>query len=199
MKGYYFITDSKLSRRGNISDVRCALAAGVEIVQYREKSLDTHLMYLEALKLRKLCKDITFIVNDRLDLTLAVGADGLHLGQEDIPYAVARRILGGRKIIGLTVNTLKEALEAQQLGVDYIGVAPIFATGTKTGAGRSVGTRMLKAVRKKIKIPIVAIGGINLHNAPEVIQSGADGLCAISAVVTKPDVKKEILKFQRLF
>lgn len=199
MKGYYFITDSRLSRKGNISDVRCALAAGVKIVQYREKSLDTCLMYLEALKLKRLCKDITFIVNDRLDLALAVGADGLHLGQEDIPYAVARKILGKRKIIGLTVNTLKEAIQAQQLGVDYIAVAPIFATGTKIDAGKAVGTRLLKAIRKKVKVPIVAIGGINLRNAPEVIRCGADALCAISAVVANPNVKKEISKFRRLF
>jgi thiamine-phosphate pyrophosphorylase len=199
MKGYYFITDSRLSRRGNISDVRCALAAGVEIVQYREKSLDTRLMYAEALKIRKLCKDTTFIVNDRLDLALAVGADGLHLGKKDIPYAVARKILGKRKIIGLTVSTLNEAMEAQQLGADYIAVAPIFATGTKIDAGKAVGTRLLKAIRKKVKVPIVAIGGINLHNAQEVIHSWADALCAISAVVAKPDVKKEIFKFRRLF
>ena len=199
MRGYYFITDSKLSRLGNISDIRCALAAGVKIVQYREKSLDTHLMYLEALKLRKLCKGITFIVNDRLDLALAVGADGLHLGSGDLPYAVARKLLGKKKIIGLTVHTLKGAMQAEELGANYIGVAPIFPTGTKRNAGRAVGTKLLKEIRRKVGIPIIAIGGISLLNAEEVIQSGSDGLCAISAVVTKPNVKKEVLKFQRLF
>jgi thiamine-phosphate pyrophosphorylase len=199
MKGYYFITDSRLSRQGNTSDVKNALAAGVEVVQYREKFLDSARMYEEALKLRKICKDITFIINDRLDLALGVNADGLHLGKKDIPYAVARRILGKKKIIGLTVHSLKEAMQAERLGADYIGVAPIFPTATKIDAQKPVGTKLLKEIRKKVNIPIVAIGGISLLNAEEVIRSGVDCLCAISAVVRKPNVRKEIMKFQRLF
>lgn len=199
LKGYYFITDAGLSRAGNLSDVKNALAAGVKAVQYRNKDGSTRQAYEEARKLRSLCKRALFLVNDRLDIALAVGADGVHLGNDDLPYAVARRMLGKNKIIGLTVHNLKEARQAQRLGADYVGIAPVFATKTKKDAGRPAGVRLIKQIRRQVPIPIIAIGGINLSNAAEVIAAGADGLCAISAVVTKPDVKKEISKFQALF
>ncbi|MFH1201615.1 MAG: thiamine phosphate synthase [Candidatus Omnitrophota bacterium] len=199
MMGYYFITDSRLSRRGNISDVKNALKVGVKIIQYRDKCACTKEMFDEALKLRKICKNITFLINDRLDIAVAVGADGVHLGQDDLSYSVARKILGKNKIIGVTVHNLKQAREAQRMGADYLGISPIFSTGTKKDAGIPVGVELLKEIKRCVSIPIVAIGGINLSNAHRVIQAGTDGLCAISAVVTKPDVKKEIEKFQRLF
>lgn len=199
LKGYYFITDSKLSRAGNTSDVKNAVASGVKIIQYRNKDASTKQMYEEALKLKSICKDIIFLINDRLDIALSVGADGLHLGSDDLPYKAARRLLGKNKIIGLTVHSVREAIEAQKLGADYIGVAPIFATRTKTDAGKPKGVRLIKEIRKRVSIPIIAIGGINLSSAREVIAAGADGLCAISAVVGKPDVKKEIEKFQALY
>ncbi len=199
MRGYYFITDASLSRAGNVSDVKAAVAAGVKVVQYREKQADTRKMYEEALKLRKICKHITFLVNDRMDLALAAAADGVHLGQDDLPYAAARKILGKQKIIGLTVHTVKEARQAQKLGADYLGVSPIFATHTKADAGEPKGVALIKQIRKQVSIPIIAIGGITLANAGEVIRAGADGLCAISAVVTKHDVRGEIERFQNLF
>ncbi len=199
MIGYYFITDSGLSRAGNISDVKNALAARVKFVQYREKKASTKEMYEEAFKLKRICKGNIFLVNDRIDIALAVGADGVHLGQEDLPYAVARKLLGKKKIIGLTVRSLREAKAAQKLGADYLGVSPVFSTTTKKGAGPPVGVRLINEIKKAVSIPLVAIGGINLLNAKEVILSGADGLCAISAIVTRPDVKKEIEKFQALF
>jgi thiamine-phosphate pyrophosphorylase len=199
LRGYYFITDSSLSRAGNISDVKNAVACGVKIVQYREKNAGTERMYREARKLKSICKGITFLINDRLDLALAVGADGVHLGCQDMPYRIARKLLGKNKIIGLTVHSLREAKKAQRLGADYIGISPIFATKTKRDVGRPAGIRLIKEIRKHVSIPIIAIGGISLSNAKKVIHSGADGLCAISAVVTKPDIKKEIRKFQGLF
>lgn len=199
IKGYYFITDSRLSRAGNISDVKNALATGVEAVQYRNKDAGTRQMYEEALKLRLLCKDALFIVNDRLDIALAVNADGVHLGGDDIPYKIARKLLGKNKTIGLTVHNVKEARQAERLGADYIGVSPIFATTTKKDALKPVGIRLIEEISRCVSIPVIAVGGINLSNAAEVIAAGADGLCAISAVVTKPDVKKEIGKFQALF
>jgi thiamine-phosphate pyrophosphorylase len=199
MKGFYFITDASLSRKGNISDVKNALAAGAEVVQYRNKIASTKEMYEEALKLRRICKDATFLINDRVDIALAVNADGVHLGGEDMPYEIARRFLGKKKIIGLTVHNVREALLAQKLDVDYLGVSPIFFTGTKQDAGKPIGLEMLKKIKKNISLPIVAIGGINLTNTPEVILAGADAVSAISAVVTKADVKREILKFQQLF
>lgn len=199
MIGYYFITDSSLSRAGNTSDLKNALAARVKFVQYRQKKASTQELYQEALKLRRMCKDNIFLVNDRVDIALAVDADGVHLGSEDLPYAVARKLLGKKRLIGLTVRSLGEAKVAQKLGADYLGVSPIFSTLTKKDAGLPTGARLIKEIKKSVSLPIVAIGGINLLNAPEVIRSGADGLCAISAVVTKPEVKKEIEKFQALF
>jgi len=199
MRGFYFVTDSLLSRRGNINDVKSALAAKVEVVQYREKGLSTREMYKEALVLRKMCRNVIFLVNDRLDIALGVDADGLHLGQEDLPYRIARKLLGKKKIIGLTVNNLSQAEEAQRLGVDYVGVSPIFSTGTKKDAGCPAGVGLIETIKKRISLPIVAIGGINLSNATCVIAAGADCICAISAVVTKPNVRKEIERFQGLW
>jgi thiamine-phosphate pyrophosphorylase len=199
MRGFYFITDSLLSRRGNIGDVKNALAAKVEVVQYREKSLSTKEMYEEALILRKICKNVTFLINDRVDIALSVDADGVHLGQEDLPYRLARKLLGKKKIIGLTVHNLSKAEEAQELGADYIGISPIFSTNTKKDAGTPAGIDLIKKIRKRIYLPIVAIGGIKFANALQVIHAGADCLCAISAVVSKSDVKREIEKYQKLW
>ena len=199
MRGFYFITDSRLSRRGNISDVKNALAVKVEVVQYREKSLNTKEMYEEALILRKICKNATFLINDRVDIALSVDADGVHLGQEDLPYRIARKLLGKKKIIGLTVHNVKEAAEAQESGADYISVSPIFSTSTKPDAGKATGTELIRNIKKRISLPIIAIGGINLSNAPQVIDAGADCVCAISAVVAKRDVRSEIEKFQALW
>ncbi|MDP2904766.1 MAG: thiamine phosphate synthase [Candidatus Omnitrophota bacterium] len=199
MRGFYFITDARLSRAGIISDVRNALAAGVEVVQYRNKESCSLDLYAEARELRRLCRDVIFLINDRLDIALAVGADGVHLGQDDLSYWPARKILGKKKIIGLTVHSLVEAQRAERLGADYVGVSPIFKTRTKADAGRPVGIKLIAQIKKKVKIPVIAIGGINLANAEVVIRAGADGLCAISAVVRRTNVKAEIEKFQRLF
>jgi thiamine-phosphate pyrophosphorylase len=199
LRGYYFITDSQLSRAGNVSDVKNALAAGVRMVQYRDKEAGTRQLYEEALRLRSVCKGAIFLINDRLDIALGIGADGVHIGRDDLPYRLARRLLGKKKVIGVTVHSVKEAQEAQRLGADYIGVSPIFTTGTKRDAGKPSGIGLIKEIKMRVSLPVIAIGGINLSNAKEVVEAGADGLCAISAVVTKPDVKKEIKKFQTLF
>jgi len=199
MKGFYFITDAYLSRRGIFRDVENALGAGVKIVQYRNKSLSTGEMFQEALNLRKLCHKITFLINDRLDLALAVEADGVHLGQGDLPIEAARKILGKNKIIGLTVHSLTEAKLAFKKGANYLGVSPIFGTRTKLDAGKPVGCSLISKIKEKIDLPIVAVGGINLSNAKEVISSGADCVAAISAVLARKDVSAEIKKFQKLF
>ena len=199
MKEFYFITDAQLSCAGLFNDVKAALAAGVEVVQYRNKSFNTKAMFKEALILRKLCRKITFLINDRVDLALAVGADGVHLGQDDLPFKVARKILGKNKIIGLTVHSLSQAKNAEKMGANYLGVSPIFGTKTKSDAGKPVGCALIKSIKQRVPLPIIAIGGINLSNAREVIAAGADGLAAISAVITKPNVKNEIKKFQKLY
>lgn len=201
MRGYYFITDTGLSLAGNLSDVRSAVSAGVDIVQYREKSGETGALYEEALRLAEICRGTTtkFIVNDRIDIALAVDADGVHLGQSDMPYSVARRILGVDKIIGITVHSVDEAVKAENEGADYLGVSPIFSTSTKKDAGIPAGLKLVADVKRVCKIPVVAIGGIDLSNAPDVMAAGADMVCAISAVITKPDVSTEIRKFQGMF
>jgi thiamine-phosphate pyrophosphorylase len=134
-----------------------------------------------------------------VEVALAVAADGVHLGQEDLHYREARRLLGRDKIIGITVNTVAQALEAARLGADYLGVSPIFATRTKPDAGEPAGLQLLREIRAHVSLPLVAIGGITLDNAPDVIAAGADSLCAISAVVTQPDVRQAIADFQSLF
>ena len=199
MQGYYFITDSGLSKAGNNSDVKAAVDAGVRIVQYRDKVSDSGELYENALILRQICKDITFLINDRIDVAMAVNADGVHIGQNDFPYDVARKMLGKDKIIGVTVHTVEEALHAEKIGADYLGVSPIYSTQTKHDAGAPGGSNLIRQVKKVCSLPIAAIGGITLDNAQEVVDAGADMICAISAVVCSDDPKSEIQKFQALF
>jgi thiamine-phosphate pyrophosphorylase len=180
-------------------DVEAALHAGVGMIQYRNKDSSTLAMYEEVLAIRKLCTRGLFIVNDRLDIALAAGADGVHIGQDDMPYEAARRILGKKRIIGVTVHTLKEALAAEASGADYVGVSPVFSTGTKQDAGVPVGIALVREISSGIKIPVVAIGGISLSNAAATIRAGADAICSISAVVASDDPESEINKFQEMF
>lgn len=204
MRGYYFITDAGLSLAGNVSDVKQALAAGIRIIQYREKLQSTRVQYEEARLLRTSCADpgyegALFIVNDRVDIALAVNADGVHIGDEDLPYEQTRALLGPGKIIGVTVHNLEQALYYARQGADYLGVSPIFSTRTKTDAGAPCGLDLLRQIKNVTRLPLVAIGGINLENAEQVIAAGADSLCAISAVVTQKDVKRECEKFKEIF
>ena len=133
-----------MSRAGNLSDVAAAVAAKVRVVQYREKQGLTSELAAEARQLRELCRGTLFLVNDRVDLALEVGADGVHLGQEDLPCPEARKLLGPEKIIGVTVSTVAEALAAQAEGADYLGVSPIFSTATKADAGAPTGVALLE-------------------------------------------------------
>jgi thiamine-phosphate pyrophosphorylase len=199
LQGYYFVTDAGLSRAGNLSDVARAAAAGVGTVQYRAKAGSTRALYEEARALREVCRPALFLVNDRVDLALAVGADGVHLGQDDLSCEVARGLLGPHRVIGVTVHTVAEAVAAERDGADYVGVAPIFSTLTKADAGAPGGLELVRSVRAAVALPLVAIGGIDLANAPGVIAAGADAICAISAVVRAVDVAVEIAEFQRLF
>ena len=199
IKGYYFITDASLSLKGNLNDVEMAVEAGTKIIQYRNKKAETRELFEGAVGLMKKCTNTLFIINDRIDIALAVDADGAHLGQEDMPYKVARKLLGKDKILGITVHNIEEANEAYRAGADYLAVSPVFKTKTKHDAGKPIGLELIKDIKKNMNIHVVAIGGIDLTNAPSVISAGADSLCAISSVITKEDVKKEIEKFQELF
>lgn len=199
MRGYYFITDAGLSRGGNAADVRLAEESGVPLVQYRCKAASSAALYAEAMVLRTLCRRAKFLVNDRVDIAAAVGADGVHLGQDDLPIAAARKILGPGKIVGLTVHSVAEAQGAAAAGADYLGVSPIFATATKKDAGPPAGLALLQAIRAAVPLPLAAIGGITLDNAPAVIAAGADMVCAISAVVADSDPAGRMAAFARLF
>jgi thiamine-phosphate pyrophosphorylase len=188
----YVVTSSELSRgRSTIEVVRQALAGGATVIQLREKNWSARDFVELGLEIRRLTREAGagFIVNDRLDVALAVDADGVHLGQEDLPAQVARRLLGEGKILGVSVGTVAEAQEAVAAGADYLGVGPIFATGSKADAGEPVGVELIRAIRKVVSVPLVAIGGINRSNAGEVIAAGADGVAVISAVVSSEDIR----------
>jgi len=190
---FYFITDSKLTRKTVIDDVKAVIKGGAKIVQYREKELPTKQMLEEALEIKKICDqgEVIFIVNDRVDICLAVDADGVHIGQDDMPYGIARRLLGN-KIIGLTVHNVNEAIEAERIGADYVGVSPIFHTDTKKDAGRPAGLGLIKDIKDVIKIPQVAIGGINQGNLQSVLDVGARSVVMISAILGKDDIEQEV-------
>jgi thiamine-phosphate pyrophosphorylase len=196
---FYFVTDSTLTRKGVIDDVSSALKAGVKIIQYREKNRSTKDMIEEAYAIKRLCEGrATFLVNDRVDIALAVDTDGVHLGQDDMPYDKARELLGKDKIIGITVHSVKESVESERLGANYLGASSIFATKTKVDAGKGTGLHLIQDIKKYVKIPVVAIGGINLDNVASVIQAGADSVAAISAVITKDDVTEECRRFIKI-
>lgn len=191
----YLITDTALAGICHTEIVRRAVAAGIKTVQLREKQMTKKDLYNEALYVRKvtLRHHATLIINDYADIALAVNADGVHLGQEDMPVDRARKILGKRRIIGISTHSLKQALEAEKAGADYIGFGPLFATSTKD-AGTPRGLRRLKEVRRQIGIPIVAIGGINRENIASVLAAGADAAAVISAVL-KGNISEHIKDF----
>ena len=193
---FYLVTDSRLSKKGTLSDVKEAVEAGCKIIQYREKDKSTKVMIDEASGIKTICSDRTiFLINDRIDIALAVNADGVHIGQDDMPIETARKLLGPDKIIGLTVHNVAEAIEAEKKGADYVGLGSIFDTSTKKDAGKGIGPARIREVKNAITVPIVAIGGISKENCRNVIENGADSLVAISAVVCSDDVKKETSEF----
>ncbi|MCG0278758.1 MAG: thiamine phosphate synthase [Thermanaeromonas sp.] len=188
----YVITSSELSRgRETLEVVQAALAGGATIIQLREKNWPARKLVEVGREIRKLTKEAGagFIVNDRLDIALALEADGVHIGQEDLPVDVARRLLGPGKILGVSVGSVEEAKEAVAQGADYLGVGSIFATASKTDAGPPVGVELIRQIKKEVNVPVVGIGGINLSNAAQVIEAGADGVAVISAVVSAEDIK----------
>ncbi len=168
-----------------------ALAAGVMFYQYRSKTGDRKSVYETSLRLASLARDAgaTFIVNDHADLAQAVDADGVHLGQDDLPIEQARKVLGPGKVIGISTHSLAQAREAEQQGADYIGFGPMFPTATKD-AGVTQGLETLRIIRRSIGIPIIAIGGITHTTVTEVVRAGADGVAVISALLSAPDIQQ---------
>jgi len=201
LRGLYLILDPAVAAPRSLTDiVRIALHAGVRLFQLRMKGPETRVFYQTAEALCPLVRKGggTFIVNDRCDVAAAVGADGVHLGQEDLPPADARAILGSGKLIGLSTHNLAQAIEAEAAGADYIGFGPIFPTTTKEKPDPVVGVAGLREVRARVRLPIVAIGGINAKNTADVRAAGADCIAVVSAVLTAPDPAKAIADLMRV-
>ncbi len=195
----YLVTDRDLSL-GRPLDcvVEEAVKGGVTMVQLREKNCSSLEFYQLGLRLKAILKapGVPLIINDRLDIALAVDADGLHIGQSDLPWNVARRLLGKDKILGLSVETMQQAEESNHLDIDYIGISPVFVTPTKTDTFKPFGLEGIKAVSAISRHPNVAIGGINLENAGQIMAHGANGIAVVSAISSdeNPRQAAELLK-----
>jgi len=163
---------------------REALEGGVSLLQLREKKAPLNKVLEQGRQIRELCRNyhVPFIVNDRIDVALLLDADGVHVGQDDIPGSEARKLLGPSKIIGISAGTMEEAEYAVAQGADYLGVGAIYATFTKSDAGEPIGTSLLRQIHQRWNIPMVGIGGINHDNAHQVIEAGADGVAVVSAI-----------------
>lgn len=180
------VTDRSLARGRTLVDLaRSAVAGGVTCVQLREKECSTREFLQEALLLRDLLRAlrIPLIINDRLDVALAVGADGVHLGQQDLPIADARRLVPPGWIIGVSAESVADAVQAEAQGADYVGISPVFGTPTKTDTAPPLGLEGVRQIRAAVSLPLVAIGGIHAGNAAQVVAAGADGLAVVSAIV----------------
>jgi len=190
----YLVTDDGcLQGRALIDCVREALEGGVTLVQYRAKTASSAEMYAEALQLKALCDsfNVPLIINDRLDIAMAVGAAGVHLGQDDLPCAAARKILGEDYIIGVSAHNPAEAKAALQSGADYLGCGAVFGTATKADV-QKLGTDGLAAICKAKGLPVVGIGGVTADNYREVRAAGADGAAIVSGILAQPDIRATV-------
>jgi len=190
IKGLYLVTDRDLCGGRPLDEiVLAAVRGGAACVQLREKNLSTRSFVEEAMSIKALLApfNVPLIINDRIDVALAVGAEGVHIGQEDMPYPLARRILGRGVIIGLSVETWADVELAEELDVDYLGISPIFETPTKTDTKGSWGLEGIARIRAYSRHPLIAIGGLNTTNAGAAMQAGADGVAVVSAICAAPD------------
>ncbi len=186
----YLVTDGPLSKRRAVDwIVAQALKGGVTMVQLREKEASTRDFLALAEKVLALTRPsrVPLLINDRVDVALAVDADGVHLGQNDMDYAVARRLLGPDKIIGLSVESVEQAEAAQSIDVDYLGVSPIYRTPTKEELRTAIGIDGLRRIKKFTRHLLVAIGGMNKETIPDVVRAGADGIAVVSAICSSDD------------
>ena len=191
----YLVTDEACLHGRPLLECVEALTAGVTLVQYRAKAADGGVLYAEACKLKELCDKygVPLIINDRLDIALAVGAAGVHLGQDDLPCAVARRLLGEDFIIGVSAHNPAEAVQAVSEGADYLGCGAVFGTATKHDVAK-LGLENLRAIRKAVAVPMVGIGGITADNYAEVLATGADGAAIVSGILAQDDISAVVKK-----
>jgi thiamine-phosphate pyrophosphorylase len=188
----YLVTDrSMLNGASLLEAVESAIRGGVTLLQLREKDVCSSDFYSIALEMKKLANSyqVPLIINDRLDIALAVDADGLHIGQEDLPLEIARKILGPGKILGYSVSNLVEAAYGEKHGADYLGAGPVYHTGSKVVAFEPIGTGGIKRIKESVSIPVVGIGGIGMSNIVEVKKLGIDGVSVISAILANRGIE----------
>ncbi len=198
LSGVYVILDPSVNPHHPLPEVlKVSATAGVTLFQYRNKTASMKTAYAEALALRNIARQlgVLFIVNDRCDLALAVGADGIHLGQEDLPLNLARNVMGPDKLIGISTHNPEQVLAATAGEPDYLGFGPIFTPGSKADHDPVVGVAGLKEIRSLTALPIFAIGGITQENVEEVVRAGANGVAVISAILKAPDIRQTINDF----
>jgi thiamine-phosphate pyrophosphorylase len=205
----YFVTDRALSLgRSNLEVIKAAVQGGVTLVQLREKEASTQEFYQQGLRIKDYLEGarIPLIINDRIDIVLALDADGVHLGQEDMPVDVAREILGPHKIIGASASTTDEAVAAESMGADYLGLSPIFVTTTKPELVAAIGMKGISFLKRAVKIPIVGIGSMNQSNAYQAVKMGLDGVAVVSAICSQEDpktaaaaIKSEVIRAKQSF
>jgi thiamine-phosphate pyrophosphorylase len=198
----YLVTDRGILKGRSLFDaVAEAIRGGVSLLQLREKDVCSRDFYQIALKLKELANscNVPLIINDRLDIALAVDADGLHIGQEDLPLEVARKLLGPGKILGYSVSNTAEAEYGEKNGADYLGAGPVYPTGSKLDTVDPIGTDGIKVVKESVSIPVVAIGGVGLANAAEVKKSGVDGISVISAILDSPQVEENARSLKNIW
>ncbi|MER3402680.1 MAG: thiamine phosphate synthase [Armatimonadota bacterium] len=197
--GVYVITEPSLA--DPLESTEQVLRGGARLVQLRAKSATTRqlITWGQAMRDRTRQYNALLIVNDRLDVALAIEADGVHLGQDDLPVPLARRIAGNRLLIGVSAETVEEARQAASEGADYLGVGPMFTTVTKPDAGTPVGPARIRQIKQVVGIPVFGIGGIQPENALQVLQAGADGICVISAVLNTPNPEAAVRRLIALW
>lgn len=196
----YLLTDHTcLGNRLLLDCLKEALAGGVTLVQYRNKNTDCGIMYDEAKQVKELCDvyNVPLIINDRLDLAMALNAAGVHLGQKDFPCKMARKILGDKYIIGVSAHNVQEAQKAVADGADYLGCGAVFGTSSKSDVGR-LGLTNLANIKKAVKIPVVGIGGINSTNYAQILKTDADGAAVISGILAVDNIYEEVQNFIKI-
>ena len=193
----YLVTDSGILKDRNFYEcIEEALKGGVTMLQLREKEASGKEFLEKAIKLRELTKkyNVKFIINDRVDIAMLCNADGVHVGQSDIPANEVRKLIGKDKIVGVSARTIKEAMVAKENGADYLGVGAMFTTTTKLDA-KSVTIDQLKDIKEEVKLPIVTIGGLSLNNIEKLKKCNIDGFAVVSAILGAVDIKSECEKW----
>ncbi len=197
----YLVTDRDLMSTKTLEEaVEQAIMGGCTLVQLREKTASSREFYQTALKVKEITDKykLPLIINDRVDIALAVDADGVHVGQSDLPAAIVRKIIGEDKILGVSAGSVEKAIEAQREGADYIGVGALFSTSTKTDAN-SVSKETLVKIIEEVSIPVVGIGGINAQNAAQLKNTGINGIAVVSAIIAQKDIKLSAEKMLNIF